>query len=682
MENVKRKLKSGAIAARRYYKHILSLAIVLLIVIIIYGGDFTILANEALQNEAFSHVLLLPFFAAFLFYLKKDSVKATLLPKRHNKQTSTRYLNEIMGATLCIVAFLVYWYGSYTFYPLEYHIISLPIFIMGATLILLNPKALQMLIFPILFLLFLVPLPNTVVYTIGGTLANLNTQASYAIMKAAGLPITLSSSYGAPIISLLTSAGKPTNFSIDVPCSGIYSLIAFTMFAAFLAFVASTSLFKKLLMFLFGFLLFAILNIIRIIAIISICYWLGEETALMVHSIAGFVLIFLGILLVLGLSERLLKIKISIKPQKQTPCPKCTTPAENLENFCQNCGRIFNKSNLPVSKATFAKLFLLLLGCSIAVLSIRAPTFATAQSSIELASSSNSQNSTSVFPNISSYKLAFLYRDTAYEKIAHQDASLMYGYFPNNTSSSVIYADVGVASSISNLHNWEVCLITLQTAQGQYPLVNVRDQRDIQLLQDPPLVAQYLVFDSPDNYTQVTLYWYEKASFKTGLTVEQKYVRISLIILTQNAANYPQLEEELLAAGQLIAAEWEPLKTQALVSLGVPAQQALLAACIIFLATTKTAQYFTEQRKTANNLKIFNNFASPQEKTVLQTVLELAKEKKSIETADIIENLQKQTNEPSKYEQVLATLNTLEEHGLIKRSIVSVGNAPRLVWKV
>jgi exosortase len=682
MKVIKHQLKHGATAAKKYYRHILSLTLVLLSVIIIYGGDFEVLANEALQNEAYSYVLLLPFFAGFLFYLKKDAVKASLLLTKHKKQAGTRYLNEIMGATLCIVAFLVYWYGSYTFYPLEYHLISLPVFIMGVTLILLNPKALQMLIFPILFLLFLVPLPTPVTYTIGGAMANLNSQVSYAIMKTAGLPVTLTTEYGAPTISLLTSAGKPTAFSVDVPCSGVYSLIAFTMFAAFLAFLASASIFKKLLMFAAGFAIFAILNIIRLVAILSIGYWLGEETALIVHSFAGLLLIFFGILIVLSLSDRILKIKILTKPQEQPPCPQCTSSSANFENFCQRCGRFLKKSNQPVSNASFAKLLILVIGCSIAVLSIRAPVFATAQGSIELSSGDNWQNATTVFPDITSYKLAFLYRDTAYEKIAHQDISLMYGYFPDNTSSSVVYADIGVSSSLSNLHNWEVCLITMQTAQGQYPLVNVRDSRDIQLLQDPPLIAQYLVFDSPDNYTQVTLYWYEKATFKTGLTVEQKYVRISLIILTQNATSYPQHEQELLAVAQQIATEWEPLKTQALISLGVPAQQSLLIACITFLAVTRTTQYLTEQRKTANNLKIFNNFASPEEKLVLQTMHELAKERKFVETSNILENVQGRTREPLDTDRVLSLLDTLEEHGLVKKDIVSVGNAPRLVWKL
>jgi exosortase len=683
MKRVRIWLKSGGYLIRLYYRPILLFSLLLLLIIIIYGNDFWILVNEAFQNEAISHILLLPFLVGFLFYLKKDLVKANITLEKQRKRRNVKYFNEILGVLLFLVAFLVYWYGSQTFYPLEYHILSLPIFIAGVTLVLFSTRALKALLFPILFLLFLIPLPATFLYTVGGGLANFNTQVSYGILKASGLPITLSSSYGTPTILMSSASGQPVNFTVDIACSGIYSIVAFTMFATFLAFLAKTSIFRKLLLFITGFSVFVVLNISRIIGIVTVGYTFGEDAALFLHSFAGLALIFVGMLLIFGFSEKVLKIEIVTKTKEQLPCPKCKRKKPLLVNFCQNCGRFIGKSNALISKGLFVKLLLLLFGCSLAVLSINAPIFVTAKDSIELSSVGNFQDASSVFPEIPGYTLSFLYRDVDYEKIASQDSSLMYGYFPQNTSDLVIYAAVGVSSSISNLHNWEVCFVAIQTAQGQYPIVNVHDSREIQLLQDPSLIAKYFVFESPDNYTQVTLYWYEKAMFKTELTVEQKYVRISLIILTQNSADYPQLEEKLLETGQLIATTWQPLKSQALISLGVPAQQVLIAFSITFLAVTITTQYLSEQNKISNNSKLFNNFASPKEKLVLQTVHELAKEKKHIKTSDIFENLRKKRGCRSiSFKKVFETLNVLYEYGLIRRTVVSVGNAPILVWKV
>jgi exosortase len=681
-EEARKVLNKAAISISCYYQFILSAILVMLSVLIVYGSDLEILVNEALQSEALSHVLLIPFFAGFLFYLKRNMVKACLTLKKNQKKNRTQYVDEVIGIALCLIAFLVYWYGSYTFYPLEYHLLSLPIFVMGITLILFNLKVLIALIFPILFLLFLTPPPTELMYIVGGFLANVNTQASYTLAKIFGLPVTLSSSYGPPTIMLTTSAGEPASFAVDLPCSGIYSLIAFAMFAAFFAFVASASIFKKVWVFVLGFFVFETMNIIRITAIVSAGYWFGEEVAMfMFHAVAGLLLIFIGMLLTLFVAEKFLKIQILPIPNEPPLCPKCKASIENLENFCLNCGKFLNQFRAKISQKFWIKVFLLLLGCFIVTLSIHAPTFAVAQGPVELTSNSSWENATNVFPQIPDYQLKFLYRDTNYERIAHQDASLMYAYFPINNSRSLVYVDVGVANSLTNLHSWEVCLITWQTAQGQYPLVTTLDSRDIQLLQDVSIIARYLVFISPQNYTQVTLYWYERATFKTGITVVQKYVRISLIILTQNSTNYQLFEDELLPVGHAIASYWEPLKTQSLISIGIPAQQLLLAFSIAFVAVTKTAQYSNEWRKKNSNLKIFNSIASAKEKFVLQTVLELAKEKKKIETRDISVAIEQKVGKPIKFDNLLSVVNHLEEYGFIKKDIISVKNRPVLVWK-
>ena len=239
MEKAKHVLNKTAANIKTHYQHILSAAFIMLLVLIVYGRDLEILMNEALQSEALSHVLLIPFFAGILLYLKKDMLKASLALEKLQKKTKTQYLDEVIGTALCLIAFLLYWYGSHTFYPLEYHILSIPIFIMGITLILFNLKALTVLISPILFLLFLIPPPTKYMYEIGGVLGNFNTQASYTLLKTLGLPVTLTSSYGSPTIALTTSTGQPLSFAIDLACSGIYTFIAFAMFAAFLALVAS-----------------------------------------------------------------------------------------------------------------------------------------------------------------------------------------------------------------------------------------------------------------------------------------------------------------------------------------------------------------------------------------------------------------------------------------------------------
>ncbi|MEM3442070.1 MAG: archaeosortase/exosortase family protein, partial [Candidatus Bathyarchaeia archaeon] len=145
-----------------YYQHILAASLIILLVILVYWQDLVIVANEALNSEALSHVVLVPFFVGFIFYQKKDLFAASLIVEGLQKKSYIKFVDELMGLSLCLIALLIYWYGSYTFHPLAYHMLSLPIFISGVILILFNLKTLRIMLPSILLLLFLVPIPNEI----------------------------------------------------------------------------------------------------------------------------------------------------------------------------------------------------------------------------------------------------------------------------------------------------------------------------------------------------------------------------------------------------------------------------------------------------------------------------------------------------------------------------------------
>jgi exosortase len=664
----------------RALQYVLCTVLLATAVCLVYGNDLQILMNEALQSEPLNNVLIIPFLAAFLIYLKRDTVRARLSLDDYKKKTRVKYVDTVIGVAICLAAFLLHWYGSNTFYPLEYHILSLPFFLIGLTLIMLNLKVTLTLAIPLLFLLFLVPIPLQLIYGIGGAMANINTQASFTLLRATGIPVTLTTALGSPTITVNTTQGQQAPFGVDLPCSGIYTLVSFASFAIFLALVTVTTIARKAMITALGFLTFEVLNILRISTTISIAYWFGQEAAMVLfHSVAGLILTFAGMFLTLLVSEKLFKARI-LGSSKTPECPVCTTDLQWTAGFCSSCGKAINHLNRKISKESWAKLFVILLASSIVTLSINAPTFAVAQVPTGLTSRASWENATTVFPQIPDYELSFWYRDTAYEKVAHQDASLWYRYI--NYSQPQIYVDVGVATSISNLHNWEVCLISWQTAQGQYPLVSTLDSRDIQLLENVPIIARYLVFTSPYNYIQVTLYWYESVPFNTGITVEQRYVRISLLILTYNMTDYKQCEDQLLPVAQAIASYWEPLKTQSLISLGVPAQQALLVASIIFVAFAETTQYSNEWRKRNDNMRIFKIHASPEEKILLQTIENLHQKERKVKTNTIKEELEHSTGKCWELRKLLKALNRLEEYGFIKKDIRDTNNEPQLVWRI
>lgn len=666
---------------RTNYVKLFIAATILVAILIVYRQDLSILANEAIQNEASNYVILIPFLVSYLVYSKREAVRGALESEKISKTSRLfLFLEEAVGLALVLAAFLFYWYGSYTFYPLEYHLLSLPLFIAGTVLLLFNLKLVIALVFPIAFLLFLVPFPSAITYEAGGILGNFNTQAACAILKAFGLPVGLQSIYGAPTIVINTSSGTPILFSVDLPCSGIYSLIAFAIFATFLVYIVKGPIAKRLILFPVGFLILTILNILRLSLLASIAYQFGEDIAMTIfHTVSGWILIFIGMMLLLLMSEKLLHLTIFESTNKTASCPKCNGTEKNNSSFCTYCGKLLKESQRQPPKAFWTKIISLILLSLVFTLSIQAPVFAFAQG-LTITNTSPEKN-TDVFPQVPNYQLKFLYRDQEYEEIAGQDASLMYAYIPQNVSNPTVYVLVGVANSINNLHSWEVCLVTYQIAQGKAPLVNVLESKDIQIMQNPPIIASYFTFQQPSNDTQITLYWFQKVLFQTGTTIESKYVRISLIILTPNPSGSDKYEQKLQSMATNITELWEPLEKQSLISLGIPAIQALLGATVLFAIFAPAVQYAQKSRKKTTNLKIFEKLASPQEKLLYQTVKELSQKTKETTTQNIASTFEKTVGKTVKLNELNEMLNNLEKHGIIKEDIVNILDQPKLVWK-
>jgi hypothetical protein len=429
-----------------------------------------------------------------------------------------------------------------------------------------------------------------------------------------------------------------------------------------------------------------ILNIIRISLIVSIAYGFGEPIAMTIfHTYSGWLVLSIGMLLLLLIAEKLLHLKIYENQSKAASCNTCNDSSESNEVFCPDCGKFLENHQTKLNKRFWIKISGLLLVACVVALSLQAPVFAYAQG-LTL-TNSDPEARTEVFPKVPDYNLDFLYRDMNFERISRTDASLTYAYFPQNISNPTIYVLIGVGSSISNLHSWEVCLVSWQAAQGRAPVVSVFDSRDVQIMENPPIMARYFVFQYPPdqsyfaNYTQVTLYWYQKALFKTGLTVESKYTRISLLILTESPNEYPKHEQALLNMSQLIAAYWEPLKAQSLISLGIPTMQILLASTIAFAIVMQTTQYVSDQRKKTTNLRVFERYGSPEEKRLYPTIKDLRQKTKETTTKNIESAFNQQPTNPTKYSDLLGTLENLRENGILQLDVINIQDQPKLVWK-
>jgi len=647
----------------------------------IFYQDLTIIMNDALQSELTNYMLAIPFIFTYLIYRKRKMLRAVIPLENQNQPKQATYISLITGILLSATAIIFYWYGSYTFTPLEHHMLALPIFVAGLTLILFNPQTLRQAAFPTAFLIFLTPPPTEILYALGSTLSTTSSEASHMIVKAFGIPSTLSNEYGNPAIIITRPDGTTIPFMVDTACSGIYSLIGFTIFATFIAYITRDKTWKKATTFLIGLPLIYTLNIARITTILLIGYQFSEQTALQVfHLIGGWALILLGTLLLLTITEKLFKTKTLTKPQPPQSCPKCNSPRQHKQNHCPACGRLLKYPTIKLKRTDLAKITALTAGV-ILILSIQAPMFTLVKGPADILNqlATGKQPTTEILPQINNYTLKFISRDKDFEERAGQDAALTYAYVPTKSSKNTVWVAMEIASAKSSLHRWEVCLIKWPLSHGKQTTVTQLDLRDIQLLRNPPLVARYFSFQyKTNNVTQVVLYWYETQNFSTNTTTQQKHVKISLIAFPHGPESVQQTEDELLKIGKIIANHWQPMKTWTEIALLISKNGNSLLPIPSTLLIVVLAYYALTQIKTKqNNLKAYQKLPK-EDKAVIEATYQT---KTMPTTLNIAATYRKLNHKQITTDELLTKLQKAQETGLIKQEIINFKDEPILCWK-
>jgi exosortase len=659
---------------------ILKIVTIVAAVLAVFHPDLTIVLNDALVSESMSHILILPFLFSYLLYRKRKMLRAVVPIERQGHPRQLRYLPTIAGIVLSTAAILFYWHGSYTFTPLQYHLLALPIFATGLTLVLFNPQTLRQLAFPLAFLIFLIPPPSEILYGLGSTLSIVSSQVSYALINSLGIPSTLTIEYGNPVIQITRPSGTSISFAVDIACSGIYSLIGFLIFAVFIAYIMRDKPWKKLTLFLIGFALIYILNIARIATILLIGYHYGEELALQLfHMLGGLTFIFVGTLLLLLFAEKILRTQIFAKPSQK--CSACNPSSESNQNFCLICSRILKPAQIRFQRADIIKVATIIVSV-ILLVSFQTPVFALTEgpAQIIVQTPSGEEGNTQLLPQIQGYTLAFVYRDRDFEEIARQDASLLYAYEPLDNTKELVWVTVEIGSATSKLHLWEVCLIDWPMWQGQPALATRLDLKDIQIQENPPIIARYFAFQWVEtNETEVVLYWFETARFVTNGTTQQKRLKMSLITYPDTPRNITEAED-LLPFATAITNHWQPIKTWTAISMLLSQNGAYLAAIITALLVPVTVLYALERRKQRKaNAKAYKKLAKPN-RQIIDAILET--KKNTAPTLEAVATTHKnRTGEPIEDEKLLQKLRELEKTDIIKGDITNIRDEPTMIWK-
>jgi exosortase len=646
---------------------------------VLYFQDLHMIFNNALNDEAASHILLVPVIFVYLIYRKRKMLRAAI--SADNSQRTVKQSALISGILLCATAVILYWQGSSTFTPLEYHIMTLPIFTAGLMLVLFNPQTLRQAIFPIVFLAFLTPPPSEIVQRVGSALSVISTEAANAIVNLFGLRSTIISESGTPAIQIIRPDNTSMSFTVDIACSGIYSLIGFVIFAAFIAYIVRDRIWKKITLLAIGFPLIYLLNIFRITLTVLIGYQWGTVAYDIFHLLGGWILIFLGTLILLAVAEKALKTQIFAKKSSNT-CPDCNKPAEK-KAYCDTCGKLLKHSAIRFRASDAAKIAATAITV-ILLMSIQAPVFALTQgpAQILIQTPTGQQGNTQILPLISGYTTQFLYRNTLFENESGQDVSLVYSYLPESQDKETVYVALEIAQTTGPLHRWEVCLITWPETHGSQAYATQLDLRDVTILQNPPIVARYFAFQyKSDSQTQLVLYWYASAILTINNSTEQKQVKISLLTYPENPDDIARVEDQLLPIAATIAEYWQPIKTWTTVALTISKNGIALAeTTTAFLAVT-TAFYFFENRQKRKANTIAYSKLSNTDQQLVNTIRKMQKEKTLPTLNKLQAAFQQETGQSIDVQQLEQKLAELGKIGIIKTIIANVQDEPAQTWK-
>jgi exosortase/archaeosortase family protein len=472
------------------------------------------------------------------------------------------------------------------------------------------------------------------------------------------------------------------NFTVDVACSGIYSLTGFLVFATFIAYIARDKPWKKSALFAIGFPLIYLLNIIRITTIVAIGYNIGEQLALDIfHLLGGWILIFIGTIILLAISEGILKINLFNR--RKNTCPLCTSNnPTTTRNYCTNCGRITKHKPAKFNTKDTAKTIAIITAI-LFLLWIQMPVFATTHSPVPvlIQTPDGETGNTQLFPNITGYNLGFEYRDTGFEKTSKQDYSLMFSYIPTEENKTMIWIGLEIASTTGSLHRWETCLVTWPQTQGYQVRVAQLDLKDTQILDNPPVIARYFAFQYlQGDQTQLVLYWYETSIFTINDTAQQKQVKISLVTFPETPENLPTMENEILPIAEAIANYWQPIKTWALVSMIISQNGLNLAlGTTAFLIATVDTYFFERRTQEKTQMDAYRKLATKDQQLV-DTIRKIQQTTPS--TVEEIRNTYEGTTKTEvTTEQLEQKLAELSKIGVVKNVIGNDRDEPIKTWK-
>lgn len=688
---------------------ILRVAVLLAATVLIFGSDLGVVFARGLSFSAgniTNYVLVIPFLILFVLHRKRRVLVATASWQDRQKQFLR--IDDVVGAALCTIAALVYLMGSATLYSLEYHLLSLPVFIAGGIMLLFSMQTLRHSFVAVVFLAYLQPPPMDLMAELAADLSWSSAVIVQFMLSSIGFPISLDASFGAPALVMLDENGSRIPFYVGEPSSGTYSIVGLSIFSIFVAYILRGKLWKRALILVAGLPVFFMLNTARIAIIIAIWSTSGEGAAEAFHVVSGMVMSAVGTLVLLFFADLVLKLSVRDLriPRRDVKCSSCERSLAMDESLCLVCGRLVKPFASRINSRTMARSLLLILISTIVIASQLAAlqtTSAAKQSTslynLDISKIQGPETTSEFFPNIEGWTLKYAYRDARVEKILNQDASLAYRYSANSTlattdatgGSPSILAGLQISRT---LHTWEGSLLIYPSKFGR-PTANVLALENIDITDDK--TGRLFVYQKPgSNVTEGVVYWTDKRELRFGSGFESRNVQIILYANMDSLARLGAIDNSqdientkriLLSLARPISAHWEEISLTSVSDRTIDAMinrrpYIPLGITVAFAALFSVSILSKSNSRRKSNARLYQQIKVGDEKLVLDAILRTEKSNSYPSTGEAIAQSQPGLSLAAGGKSMLIDmLAQIRNIGLIRGKIQSDSDEPLLVWR-
>ncbi len=262
-----------------------AVAAVAIALLALYAGTLSSLVRHWASDDDFSHGFFVIPLAAYFLWERRDAFRSAPI------QPSVVGLVVILGSLLVFIAGR---FGAELFLTR----VSLIGVLAGTVLFLGGWRHLRVALFPIAFLLLMIPLPAIIFNQITFPLQGVAAQAGEAVIATAGVPVLREG-------NILHVPGRA--LEVAEACSGIRSLMSLIMLAIVLGYFTERGTGARVLIALAAIPIAIVANAMRVAGTGLAAYWVSPKAADgFFHSFSGwmvFIVALVGLLLVQRLFE-------------------------------------------------------------------------------------------------------------------------------------------------------------------------------------------------------------------------------------------------------------------------------------------------------------------------------------------------------------------------------------------